>query len=145
MEWRGLGASLAYATARKGFAEAVTLRRGDRGVAHPDLLTGPAFRRRIWLHGLAKQRPLHAERRAVAVDEIGGHVPPFDAEIRVRTVIGGKRENLARRDRRKSFAVRAEPGKALRTCQLAAEAGSDGGGCEGTAGDREPIVHRRKS
>ena len=39
----GLDAGLTDAAAREGFAEAVGVGAGDRGMAHPDLLVGPAF------------------------------------------------------------------------------------------------------
>ncbi len=54
------------------------------------------------LRRLAEQGPLRAIRRAAGVREIGGHVPPLDAEVRMRAVIGGKRERPARCDRRRS-------------------------------------------
>jgi hypothetical protein len=145
VEWRCVGAGLPDAATGEGFAGAVVIRRRHRGMAHPDLLTGPALLLRVWFHGLAKQGPLHAECRAVPVDEIRRHVPPFDPVIRVGAVVGRKRKHLAGNDVRKSFAVGAEPGKALRPRQRAAEAGGNGGAGEGAAGDREPIAHRRKS
>ena len=39
----GFDAGLADAAAGKGFAEAMRVGAGDGGVAHPDLLVGPAF------------------------------------------------------------------------------------------------------
>ena len=70
---------------------------------------------------LAKQRPLRAIGRATGVGEIGGHVPPLDPELRMRTVIGGKGKCAAGDDWRKSFrASRRAPQNPARG-RLAAE------------------------
>ena len=62
-------AGLADAAARKRLAEAMGIGAGDGGMAHPDLLVGPAFLRRRpprspgETASIARRRPPHARRR----------------------------------------------------------------------------------
>src|SRR5262249_58030337 len=100
---------------RKIFGIAVRVGAGDRGVPHPDLLVGPAFELRAGAHRLPEQRPLRAMGRAGGIREVRGHVPPFDAEFRMRTVIEGEDEVLAGHDRRKTVSRLAQSSETLRT------------------------------
>src|SRR5581483_11080570 len=84
---RRLRARLSHAAAREGFAEAVSIGASDRGMTHPDLLIGPAFLLCTRRHGLTEQGPLRAKSCTVCVCEVGGDVPPLDAEVGMRTVI----------------------------------------------------------
>ena len=61
----GFDAGLADAAARKGFAEAMGVGAGHRGVAHPDLLIGPAFavRRRLRSPAETASTARHRRRR----------------------------------------------------------------------------------
>ncbi|MHC2434649.1 hypothetical protein ACVMB0_002024 [Bradyrhizobium sp. USDA 4451] len=89
-------------------------------MTHPDLLVGPALDRAARRHRLAEQRPLRAIGGTIRVGEIRGDVPPLDPEFRMRAVIGGENEWLARSDGGKTFGALAEPCEALRK-RLAAE------------------------
>ena len=73
-----LDAGLADAAAGKSFAGSVGIRRRHRGVAHPDLLIGPAFLLRAGPRRLTKQGPLRAIGGAAGVHQIRRHVPPLD-------------------------------------------------------------------
>src|SRR5579859_3726840 len=99
MEGRGFNARLPNAAAGKRLAETVDIGARSRGVRHPDLLIGPAFRLRTRRHRLSEQRPLRAIGGASGINEVGSDVPPFDAEVRVRAVISRKNELLVRDDR----------------------------------------------
>ena len=107
-------AGLANAAASKCLANAMGIGAGDGGMAHPDLLVGPALLRPARRDRLAKQRPLGAIGNATGISEIGRHIPPLDTEFRMRPVVGGKCECPARHDRRKSIRAFTKPGKALR-------------------------------
>ena len=90
------------------FAE--TFARG--GVGHPHLRTLPArsIHRR---HRLAEERPLNAVRGAVGAGEVGGQVPPLDAEVGMGAMVARKGERGGRRHCGEALGVGAEPGKAL--------------------------------
>src|SRR6185312_9481651 len=79
-----------------------------------DLLIGPAFVMRPRRECLPEQRPLRAVGGPAVISEVRRQVPPLDAEIRVRTVVGRKREGLSGRDFCKARRIVAESGKALR-------------------------------
>ena len=115
----GLDAGLADAAARKGFADSDGCRRASPRHGPSRSAGWPSPRCCApGCSGLTKQRPLRAIGRAAGVHEIRGHVPPLDAKLRMRAVIGGKRKALAGHDGCKSFRVLAEPGKALRARAL---------------------------
>jgi hypothetical protein len=128
-----LDAGLANPAAGEGFAVAVGIGAGDRGVAHPDLLVGPAFKLRARLHRLTEQGPLRAIGGAGRIHQIGRHIPPLDPVIRMRTVIFRKGKNLAGTDVGEPASLDAEPGKTLRQRALAAESEKHGAGREGAA------------
>src|SRR5260370_10312586 len=109
------------------------------------MLMGPAFLLRPGKHRLAKQGPLCAIGRARRIHEIRGQIPPFDAIVRMRTVIGRKSKRLAGNDRRKSVPSDAKSGKALRTRGLAAEPESKRAARAGAAGYEGVIARRPKS
>src|SRR5947209_17003997 len=88
----------------------------DRRMRHPDLLIGPAFALRSRLRRLAEQRPLQAASRTAAVDQVRREIPPLDAKLRMRPVIGWEGEGLSRCDLRKAIGRLAEAGIALRMC-----------------------------
>ena len=95
---------------------------------------------------LTKQRPLRAIGGAAAVGEVGRHVPPLDAEIRMRAVIGGKRESLAGNDRRKSFARSRRARQSLARSALARRArASSAPPAKARRDDRDPIAHWQRS
>src|SRR5450756_2401884 len=118
---------------------------GDSGVAHPELLAGPAFFLRAGPHRLAKQGPLRAEGCALRIRQVRRHVPPLDAKIGVRAVIGRESKTLAGSDGGESFRALAEPGKALRSRAIGAEPESDGAAEKGATGYRGVTAHRRRS
>ena len=93
-----IDAGLADAAACKCFADAMGVGARHGGVAHPDLLVGPAFLLRARRHRLPEQRPLRAIGCAARIHEVGGDVPPLDAILRMRAVIGGKRQHPAGHD-----------------------------------------------
>ena len=78
------------------------------------------------------------------VGEIGGHIPPLDAEFRMWPVVGGKCEGPAGHDRRKSIRAFTKPGKTLRE-RLAAQSCEERAADEAAAGDRAATVHWQKS
>src|SRR5664279_1354273 len=114
-------------------------------MAHPDLLAGPALRLRAGPRCLAEQGPLRSEGGTLGIPEVGGHVPPFDAVVRMRAMVRRKRKSLAGNDRREPFGVLAKPGKALRGSRLAAEPKGQRAAGKGAAGYFKTIAHRRKS
>jgi hypothetical protein len=106
-------AGLADPAARERLGKAMGIGAGDGGMAHPDCwLAQPSWGRPPRSPGetasIARHRPRHARR------EIGRHIPPLDAEFRMRPVVGGKCECPARHDCRKSIRAFTKPGKALR-------------------------------
>src|SRR3569832_1653380 len=105
---------------------------GHRGMRHPDLLAGPARALRSRPRRLPEQGPLQAVGLSIGVVEIGGDIPPIDAEVRKRTVIPGKAEQLAGRYLRKAVAVFAEAREALRA-RPGVEPGEHEAGRKGTA------------
>ncbi len=109
-----LDTGLADAAARECFAAAVDSRARRSGMPHPDLLVGPAFLLRARRHRLPKQRPLHAIGGARGIPEVRRHVPPLDAILRMRAMIGWKCQHAPGHHGCKSFGVAAETGKALR-------------------------------
>ncbi len=110
----GLDAGLSDPAAGEGLGEAMAVGTGDRGMPHPELLAGPPLA--LWSRprGLSKQRPLDAACGAGGVDEVRRHIPPFDAKIGMRAMVGGKRKQLARCDLGIAFRILPEPGIALR-------------------------------
>ena len=109
-----LNAGLADPAARKRFGVAVRVGAGDGGMAEPDLLVGPAFALSACCDRLTKQRPLRAIGGTVCVSEVGRHIPPLDAELRMRAMIGWKRKCLAGNHGSKPLRAFAETGEALR-------------------------------
>ena len=124
-------------------ARAMRASAGDGGVAHPDLLAGPAFERGAGACGLTKQRPLRAISDAAGVRQVRRHVPPLDAEFRMRAVIGRKRKTLAGHHSGKSIRRLAKSGKALRK-GLAAEQ-RERAASKAAAGNFAATVHWQKS
>src|ERR1700738_1937055 len=94
--------------------------RGSR-MAHPDLLIGPSLLLRAGLHRQTEQGPLRAQGCAGGIDKVRRQVPPLDAKLRMRTMIGRKGKCLAGSDSGESLAADAKPGKALRKRGFAAE------------------------
>src|SRR5579883_791923 len=140
----GIDAGLAYAAAGKGLAEAMGVDAGDRSMPHPDLLIGPSFRLRARMHGLAKQGPLRAIGRAIRIAEIGGHIPPLDAKIRMWAVIGGKDEFSVGSNGRKAVSAHPQSGKALRKPLFVTQGQNQRARNKATSRYRTSSAHRRK-
>jgi hypothetical protein len=83
------------------------LGRGDGGVGHPELGLGRA----AGGEGGAEERPLQAVGGAVRGGEVGGDVPPFDAEQVVGAVVLGEGEGRGGSGRAKPVASVASPAK----------------------------------
>jgi hypothetical protein len=113
----------------------------DGGMAHPYLLIGPSFQLRARAHRLAKQRPLHAVSRAIPVRQIERDIPPLDAKIRMRTMIGREGEPLARDDGCKSITVHAKSGKALGQNMLLSDKQRKRAAGKAATGDPKSIAH----
>src|SRR6185437_8210195 len=141
----GIDAGLADAAACKGFVEAVQVFARHRGMTHPELLIGPSLLLRAGFQRLAKQGPLRAIGVAGCVVEIGGDVPPLDAEIRMRAEIGRKGKGPAGNHACKSFRRIVEAAKALRPRRATREAECEGGACKSATADDGSIAHRQKS
>ena len=144
MEQRGCGQAAAafevLGFPYEALGEAMRVGARHRGMCHPELLAGPAFE--LWAGSgrLAEQRPLHAERGSVGAREIGRHVPPLDAKLRMRSVISGKDEMLAGHDLCKAVCGLAKPGIALRA-RMAGEAERKRRAQERAARERAASVH----
>src|SRR5260221_14279112 len=91
-------------------------------MAHPDLLIGPAIPLHARRDRLAKQGPLRAIGHAFGIPEIRGEVPPLDAIVGMRAVIGGECQRAAGHDGGKTVGVVAQSRKTLRPPTRAAEA-----------------------
>ncbi|MNZ94860.1 hypothetical protein D3C78_1139780 [compost metagenome] len=110
---RSLDAGLADPSARIGFRHAMSLGAGHRGMGHPQVAVAPAGLRGTGLQGVAEQRPLHAPRPALLVPQIGRHVPPLDAVVRMRAVIGGEDDGPARSRLGEVRRIAGQPGETL--------------------------------
>jgi hypothetical protein len=86
---------------------------GEAGVAHPDLLAGPAVALRPGFGRLPEERPLHAVVAALGILQRRGQVPPFDAVLGMRAVVGGEFEPGGRRDLGEALGGGSEAGVAL--------------------------------
>src|SRR6185437_6260902 len=141
----GIDAGLADTAARKGLVEAVQVFARHRGVAHPELLIGPSLLLGAGFQRLTEQGPLRAIGVAGCVVEIGGDVPPLDAEIRMCAEIGRKGKGSAGNHVCKSFRRMVEATKALRPGWPAREAEHKRGARKGAAAEDGSIAHRQKS
>ena len=83
-------AGLADAAAGEGLGEAVGGGGGGGGVGHPNLRALPAGALAAGSGGLAEEGPLGAVGGAVGAGQVGGDVPPFEAEGRVGAVVAGE-------------------------------------------------------
>jgi hypothetical protein len=126
-------------------AESVGISAGDRGVAHPYLRVGPALLLGARPHRLSKQGPLCAIGHAGGINEIGGHVPPLDPVVGMRTVICGEGECPAGRDGGESGVGGIESGIALRPRAPVAKPEQQCATHQDAAGYLKFIAHRRKS
>src|SRR4030081_693618 len=102
-------------------------------MAHPDLLIGPSLLLCAGPRCQTEQGPLRAAGRAGGIHKVRRHVPPLDAKVRMRTMIGRKRKCLAGSDRGEPLAAHATPRKALRQRGFAAEREKKRAACEGAA------------
>ena len=78
-------------------------------MSHPDL------RRRIGgIESGAEQRPLHAPVTALRVRQVGGQIPPFDAERGMREVVARKLHDICGIGQGKSRSALAQAREPLR-------------------------------
>ncbi|MDT4857072.1 hypothetical protein FQZ97_914840 [compost metagenome] len=113
LERCGVDTGLADAATGQALRRTVAVGAGQGGVAHPQVLVAPARFAGAGLQRTAEQGPLQAPGAALFVFQVGSDVPPFDAVVRVRTVIGRKAEVPAGRHLGKARRGFAQPGEAF--------------------------------
>ncbi len=117
-----LRAGVPYPAAGQALCSQVIVRGGDAGMAHPDVAVVPAGRVRVGAQSVAEQGPLGAVVVPLCVPEIGGDVPPLDAEARMGAVVGGEDELPAGLDLRVFVARAPQAREAFRRRRLPAAA-----------------------
>ena len=134
---------LADAAARQPFGGVMGGFAGQPGMAHPDLRAAPS-RGLARGQGAAKQRELDPEFGPVGGGQIGGQIPPFDAEIGMRAMVAREGQRPVGAGQGKAFGGAPQPAIALGPGQRRRRPGQQRRGQGGADQPAAPNGHRQR-